>query len=169
MTDKNTVIIGLIDPKSPSNVGAVMRAAGCYDASQVVYTGQRYDKAVKFNTDTKKVVSRIGLHHAEDLTQFKTSQCQLICVDLIEGAIALPEFEHPEHAIYVFGSEDSSINQALVDNADAVVYVPTIGCMNLAASVNVVLYDRLAKKAEIKAGDELIRSSRDANNKVRVR
>jgi len=169
MTDKNTVIIGLIDPKSPSNVGAVMRAAGCYDASQVVYTGQRYDKAVKFNTDTKKVVSRIGLHHTEDLTQFKTSQCQLICVDLIEGAISLPEFEHPEHAIYVFGSEDSSINQALVDNADAVVYVPTIGCMNLAASVNVVLYDRLAKKAEITAGDELIRSSRDANNKVKVK
>jgi tRNA(Leu) C34 or U34 (ribose-2'-O)-methylase TrmL len=169
MIDKNTVIIGLIDPKSPSNVGAVMRAAGCYDASQVVYTGQRYDKAVKFNTDTKKVASRIGLDHSEDLTQFKTSQCKLICVDLIEGAVALPEFEHPEHAIYVFGSEDSSINQALVDSADAVVYVPTIGCMNLAASVNVVLYDRLAKKAEITASDDLIRSSRDANNKVKVR
>jgi tRNA(Leu) C34 or U34 (ribose-2'-O)-methylase TrmL len=27
-----------------------------------------------------------------------------------------------------------------------VVYVPTIGCMNLAATVNVVLYDRLAKE-----------------------
>jgi tRNA(Leu) C34 or U34 (ribose-2'-O)-methylase TrmL len=26
-----------------------------------------------------------------------------------------------------------------------VVYVPTQGCMNLAASVNVILYDRLAK------------------------
>jgi len=26
-----------------------------------------------------------------------------------------------------------------------VVYIPTVGCMNLAATVNVVLYDRLAK------------------------
>jgi tRNA(Leu) C34 or U34 (ribose-2'-O)-methylase TrmL len=25
------------------------------------------------------------------------------------------------------------------------VYIPTVGCMNLAATVNVVLYDRLAK------------------------
>ena len=29
---------------------------------------------------------------------------------------------------------------------DKVVYVPTQGCMNLAASVNVILYDRLAKR-----------------------
>jgi tRNA(Leu) C34 or U34 (ribose-2'-O)-methylase TrmL len=26
-----------------------------------------------------------------------------------------------------------------------VVYIPTVGCMNLAATVNVVLYDRMAK------------------------
>ena len=35
--------IGLVNPKSPENVGAVMRAAGCYGANEVYYTGQRFE------------------------------------------------------------------------------------------------------------------------------
>ena len=31
--------IGLVNPKSPENVGMVMRAAGCYEVSKVFYTG----------------------------------------------------------------------------------------------------------------------------------
>ena len=41
--------------------------------------------------------------------------------------------------------------------------------MNLAASVNVLLYDRLAKSVQSFAGDELIRQSKDVNNNVKVR
>lgn len=41
--------------------------------------------------------------------------------------------------------------------------------MNLAASVNVLLYDRLSKSAGAHAGDELIRQSKDSNNNVKVR
>lgn len=165
----HSVYIGLTDPKSPSNVGAVMRAAGCYDASKVFYTGERYERASRFHTDTKNVTSRIPLQHIEDFAELKKDGRQLVCVDLIQGAIPLPDFTHPEKAIYVFGAEDSSISQQLVDIADAVVFVPTIGCMNLAASVNVLLYDRLAKQRHLDFSDELILSSRDTNNKVRVR
>ena len=163
------VIIGLIDPKSPSNVGAVMRAVGCYSADAVLYTGKRYDRAARFNTDTKQISAKIPLQNVENLTDYKTEHRQLICVDLVEGAIALPDFEHPKQAIYIFGPEDSSVDQALVDIADAVVYVPTQGCMNLAASVNVLLYDRLAKSHSSPAGDDLIRRSRDINNNVKVK
>jgi len=88
---------------------------------------------------------------------------------LVEGAIPLPEFEHPENALYIFGPEDGTIAQNVIDAADAVVYVPTIGCMNLAASVNVLLYDRLAKSKHIVANNELIKRSRDTNNKVFVK
>jgi tRNA(Leu) C34 or U34 (ribose-2'-O)-methylase TrmL len=33
-----------------------------------------------------------------------------------------------------------------------VVYIPTTGCMNLAATVNVVLYDRMAKGNNTRSG-----------------
>ncbi len=162
------VVIGLTDPKSPSNVGAVMRAAGCYQADEVRYTGVRYAKAAKFHTDTKDVSRKIPLNAVTSLTSNLPPEQQVVCVDLVEGAIPLPEFEHPENALYIFGPEDGTIAQETIDRADAVVYVPTIGCMNLAASVNVLLYDRLAKSTHVFAGDDLIKRSRDTNNTVKV-
>jgi tRNA(Leu) C34 or U34 (ribose-2'-O)-methylase TrmL len=47
--------IGLFNPKSPENVGSVMRAAGCYGINSVFYTGKRYDYAKPFYTDTQKI------------------------------------------------------------------------------------------------------------------
>ncbi len=163
------VTIGLTNPKSITNVGAVMRAAGCYQADAVYYTGDRYDRAVKLKTDTKKMSRKIPMHHVECLSEHVPDGGKLVCIELVEGATPLPEFQHPEKAIYVFGPEDGTISQAVIDKADAVVYVPTVGCMNLAGSVNVVLYDRLAKSDLSEAGDELIRRSRDTNNRVVVK
>ncbi|GAA0829039.1 RNA methyltransferase [Marinomonas arenicola] len=168
------VSIGLTNPKSTSNVGSVMRAAGCYQVDQVLYSGQRYDRAAKLSTDTKKAHVSIPLINIaslslDELIDAVDAQTKIVCVDLIQGATPLPAFEHPEKALYVFGPEDGTISQKVVDRADHVVFVPTIGCMNLAASVNVVLYDRLAKSSRAVADDELIRSSKDVNNNVKVR
>ena len=166
---KNQVCIGLINPKSPSNVGSVIRAAGCYQADAIFYTGVRYSRAAKFNTDTKSFGENIPLTAVNCLLDDVTEDTKVVCVDLIEGAIPLPEFKHPENAYYIFGPEDGTISQNIIDRADAAVYVPTIGCMNLAASVNVVLYDRLAKTQNTIASDALIKKSRDRNNKVKVK
>ncbi len=163
---ETSVRIGLIDPKSPTNVGAVMRAAGCYQVSAVRYTGTRYDRAARFHTDTKNSSRNIPLTHVNDLLDDLPANTHIVCVELVEGATALPAFQHPPHALYIFGPEDGSLSQELVDRADTVVYIPTIGCMNLAATVNVVLYDRLAKSGAAQGSDSLIRKSRDTNNKV---
>ncbi|SEK30890.1 tRNA(Leu) C34 or U34 (ribose-2'-O)-methylase TrmL, contains SPOUT domain [Colwellia chukchiensis] len=166
---KTQFVIGLTDPKSPSNVGAVMRAAGCFQADEVRYTGERFARAAKYNTDTKAAAQHIPLNAVTCLTTDVAPTQKIVCVDLVEGAIALPNFKHPDNALYIFGPEDGTIAQAVIDRADAVVYIPTVGCMNLAASVNVVLYDRMAKSADTLMGDELIKRSRDTNNRVKVK
>ncbi len=163
------VTIGLSNPKSPENVGAIMRAAGCYLVDDVRYSGERYDRAVKFHTDTKKIINKIPLTSVDCLLDDLAEDMKVVCVELAEGATSLPEFIHPEKAIYIFGPEDGSISQQITDRADHVVYVPTVGCMNLAASVNVLLYDRLAKSVDIVKGDDLIRSSRDNRNHLVVK
>jgi len=183
--NKQHVTIALTNPKSPTNVGAVMRAAGCYQADQVLYTGRRYEQAAKYNkdtlkTDTKNAQGKIPLLAVDDFISIKgsleniPSTTKIICVDLVEGATPLPHFIHPQHAVYIFGPEDGTIKQQVIDYADDVVYIPTVGCMNLAASVNVLLYDRLAKSVTEQdyselSDNELIRSSRDTNNKVKVK
>lgn len=165
----SAVSIGLIKPKSPTNVGAVIRAAGCFRARTVFYTGTRYDRAAKFHTDTKDAGQNIPLTGVENLLDCIPAKTQIVCIELVEGATPLPEYQHPDHVIYIFGPEDGTINQEVIDRADAVVYIPTVGSLNLAAAVNVALYDRLSKAEPGHANDELIRQSRDTNNTVKIK
>lgn len=167
------VNIGLINPKSPDNVSSVMRAAGNFRVDSVIYTGKRYPRALMRNPDIpdmrRKVGQSIPLFETTCLLDAVPANMTVVCVELAENAIALPEFEHPENAFYIFGPEDGTISQDVIDRADAVVYVPTVGCMNLAASVNVLLYDRFTKSFHGGENNKLIRESRDRNNNLKVR
>ena len=160
--------IGLINPKTPSNVGTIMRASGCYGVEKVFYTGQRYNYARQFVTDTQDVHERIPLLWVENIQAAVESGMRLVAVELAEGATPLPEYQHPENALYIFGPEDSSVPQEVLNLCQDVVYIPTIGCMNLAATVNVLLYDRMAKSAAYDTSTALIRRSRDAKNNLIV-
>lgn len=51
-----------------------------------------------------------------------------------------------EESDIISGAEDATLGKRITDKCRDVVYVPTTGCMNLAATVNVVLYDRMAKQ-----------------------
>lgn len=139
------VTLGLVNPKSPENVGAVLRAAGCYGADAVFYSGVRFDLAQRFVTDTKQMVQQIPLVGVESLIAALPEGAVPVAVDLIEGATPLPDYQHPENAFYIFGPEDGTLGSDITQWCRDVIYVPTRGCMNLAASVNVILYDRLAK------------------------
>lgn len=167
--NESKVILGLIKPKSPTNVGGVMRAAGCFRADAVFYTGERYARAARFNMDTKNVSGQIPLTGVESLLDHVPENTKVVCIELVEGAQPLPEYQHPNRAFYIFGPEDGTISQDILDRADDVVYVPTTGCMNLAASVNVVLYDRQVKSRQTLADNALILKSRDTNNRVKVK
>lgn len=172
---KSKVSIGLLNPKSPDNVNSVMRAAGNFRIDRVFYSGTRYPLALKRNPTTlnmsRKVSENIPLSGLSHLIDNAPENLTIVCVELAENAIPLPEFQHPENAFYIFGPEDSSISQDIIDRADAVVYIPTAGCMNLAATVNVVLYDRLSKSSSVSTESDnnaLIRQSRDINNLLKV-
>lgn len=160
--------IGLINPKSPENVGMVMRAAGCYEADKVFYTGERYNRARQFFTDTKNAHVKIPLEGVDNLLLAIPSGATVVVIELIEGAIPLMSFDHPECAYYIFGPEDGSVSQDILDHCDHVVYIPTIGCMNLAATVNVVLYDRLAKRPGAAIDARPIAKNRDTNSRAKL-
>jgi len=145
MSKKGYACIGLFNPKSPENVGSVMRASGCYGVHSVFYTGKRYDLAKQFCTDKKNVHLDIPLIGVEDLKTIVPLDCVPVAVDLIEGAKSLVTYKHPPRAFYIFGPEDGTLKKEITDFCRETIYVPTEGCMNLAATVNVILYDRMAK------------------------
>jgi tRNA(Leu) C34 or U34 (ribose-2'-O)-methylase TrmL len=159
------VSIGLVNPKSATNVASILRACSCYGASAVFYTGQRFGYAKEFNADTKKMRHIIPTVGVDDLLKMKPEGSQVVVIELVEGATPLPEFKHPDNAFYIFGPEDASVPPNIVELADHVVYIPTKNSMNLAATANVVLYDRLAK-SDYDRSDEFIKLSRDNNNNL---
>lgn len=135
--------VGLHMPKTPSNVGSVLRAAHCYGVSMVAQTGDRYRGA---STDTMKAWRHLPLLQVDDLRAVIPRNCVPVAVDILPEARCLTSYTHPERAFYVFGPEDGTLGKAVTSWCRDVIYVPTAFCMNLAAAVNVVLYDRMAKE-----------------------
>lgn len=136
--------IGLVRPKSAVNVGAVMRACGVYSAASLVIQDRR-NGLLKNPTDTMKAWKRIPVYRGDSVFDFIPFDCQCVAVDIIPGATPLPEFEHPDRALYIFGPEDGTLGKVVTDHCQHTVYIPTVRCMNLAATANVVMYDRRTK------------------------
>jgi tRNA(Leu) C34 or U34 (ribose-2'-O)-methylase TrmL len=137
--------IGLYAPKTDANVGGAMRAAFCYGASLVVIQGARYKRQ---SADITKAWRHIPVLHVEDLVKSIPFDCQPICVELTDAATPMESFSHPERAFYIFGPEDGSIPVELT-NKYRTIKISSDFCMNLAATVNVVLYDRRAKETRL--------------------
>ncbi len=167
MHKTHTISIGLVNPKSAVNVASVLRAAGCYGASSVFYTGQRYRYAKEFHADTKGMHKKIPTIGVDDLRTIVPAGARAVAIELIEGAQSLIEYQHPKNAFYVLGPEDGSLKQDTLNWCDDVVYIPTRHSMNLAATMNVVLYDRMVKLGE-SFDPSLVWQGRDKNNQLKL-
>lgn len=143
--------IALHRPKDAQNVGGVLRAAHCYGAAQVSISGAR-NNWLQHATNTPSAHKHMPVVLTDDPLAQVPFGTQIVAVDLLPGAVPMPSFTHPERALYLFGPEDGTLGGDLVRRAHHVVMVPTRGCMNLAACVNVVLYDRMAKALERSPG-----------------
>ena len=131
--------IGLHQPKIDSNIGGTLRAAHCYGAGLVAISGQRYKHSI---TDTTKAYRSIPVLNVEKhIFSACPYDCVPVAIEFLPDATSLVEFSHPERAFYIFGAEDHTLGAEVLDRCKHVVYVPTNYCMNLAATVNVVLYD----------------------------
>ncbi len=134
--------IGLVGAKCNANVGGALRAAHCYGAGLVILEAPRF---VRTATDTTKAYRHIPTM-VGPILDHRPHDCPMVVVEINDKAVDLRGFTHPERALYVFGPEDGSVPNRILFKAQHVVSIPTRYCMNLAACVNVVLYDRLAKR-----------------------
>jgi len=135
--------IGLDRPKCTANLGGALRAAGCYGASLVLLSGGRMGK---YATDTMKTYRHLPCVEVDNLLAHVPFGAMPVVVEIAERAKPLFNFVHPDSAFYIFGPEDGGVRKEIVERVPLVVQIPTNGCMNLAATVNVVLYDRMMKR-----------------------
>lgn len=145
----------LCNPKYSANVGAIVRAASCFGAKQVWWTGNRVkleegqrlprEERLKGYKDVELVQFDYPFEHFKDATP--------VAIELLPNSECLMDFEHPENAVYVFGPEDGSIPQVMRRHCHRFVSIPSSHCTNLAAAAYIVLYDRVYKHY-IKTGEK---------------
>ncbi|MGO8672954.1 MAG: TrmH family RNA methyltransferase [Capsulimonadaceae bacterium] len=142
--------IALIDPKYPHNVGGAIRAASCYGASHLFYTGQRmHDQVIALprlpREERMKGYRDVDWRREDNALDLIGRDVTPVAVEYRHNAESLFDFVHPRKALYIFGPEDGNVPGAVLARCHRFVVVPTAHCMNLSAAVNVVLYDRAAK------------------------
>lgn len=152
----------LIDPKWPHNIGNAVRACAVFDVPQLRWTGTRVDEQIEQRLSREErlrdyrarvTFQRLGTHLQDrPIDHYVKWGMTPVCVELMPGAVPLPLFEHPERAVYVFGPEDGDVPKRVRHACHHFIQIPGDGCLNLAAAVNIVLYDRFMKQGLVELG-----------------
>lgn len=135
--------IGVEGISKAFNVGNLFRTAHAFGAS-FVFTIDAHFKAREAKSDTSRALGHVPFYDwagIEDMALPKG--CALVAVELLEDAVALPSFRHPQNAAYVLGRERGSVSQALLARADHVIRIPSRFCLNVGIAGALVMYDRL--------------------------
>ena len=94
-------------------------------------------------SDTSQSTHQIPYYEFEDVdAMMLPERCQLVGIELIDGAVELPTFKHPVRAAYVLGPERGSLSADMLDRCDHVIKIPTAFCINVATAGAIVMYDR---------------------------
>lgn len=139
----------LCNPRFPHNVGMSVRLASCYGLRQVWFTGDR----VRLDLEKKKRLPREErmkgyrdvemINYDRPLEQFPEDVVP-VAVEVRPNSERLQDFVHPDKALYIFGPEDGSVAQTILQHCHRFVVIPTRKnyCLNLATAVATVLWDR---------------------------
>ena len=146
MAVRGYACVALENPTDPVNVGHALRAAMCFGAQMVIISGAPPGLRVdRLHTDPQRAWRHIPTVQVDSVFDALPYDCTPVGVEMTEDAVDLVQFAHPERACYIFGPENGSVDERTLARCEHVVKIPTALSLNLAATVNVVLYDRLAK------------------------
>jgi len=146
----------LYDPRYIHNIGCVIRSLSCFGGKAVLFTGERILSLLKDPTlgkrgkrfpreERMKGYQDIRIIHDDyPLTRF-SSKVVPVAVEVRDHAEELPNFVHPQNAVYIFGPEDGSLSQTILRLCQRFVVIPSRYCLNLGHAVSIVLYDRIVK------------------------
>lgn len=137
-------MVGVYHPKTEVNIGTLVRSAFAFHSAGVFTIGKRY----------KKQASDVKLHRHIPITEFKTMEdfrahipldARMVAVEIVDDAVDLRDFKHPERAVYLLGAEDHGIPKELMSGMMKV-KIPSAICLNVATAGSIIMYDRISKE-----------------------
>jgi tRNA(Leu) C34 or U34 (ribose-2'-O)-methylase TrmL len=161
--ERGYAIVAMDSPTDPVNVGHTLRAAMCFATRLVVLANAAPSIDLKrLSTDPGRTWRHTPVLSVNDIFASLPYDCTPIAIELTEDAEDLVDFQHPERACYIFGPERGSLSEETLKRCDTVLKIPVGLPLNLAATVNVVLYDRMLKmrRPDLRAGGNNPRTTR---------
>lgn len=139
--------IGIYSPKTPENVGSLMRSASVFGADFTFMVGPH---RVNHPTDTTKYWKHNPHWRFSTGTAFFGSLphgAPVVAMELTDDAVSLTDFVHPERAVYLLGSEDNGLPPEILKRVHHVIRIPSFSkySMNVAVAGAVVMHDRFRK------------------------
>jgi tRNA (guanosine-2'-O-)-methyltransferase len=129
------------------NVGTLWRSAFAMNASFIFTIENPY---VWQASDTVKASRHIPLFHFGTFERFlehRPDQCVLVAVEIHAEAKLLPDFIHPERAVYLLGSEAAGLPETIIRRCPHRVRIPSDQCLNVSTAGSIIMYDRMVKAA----------------------
>ena len=134
LAQRGFACIALDRPTDGVNVGHALRAALGFSARMVILSEKDSSINVrKLSTDPGRAYRHVPIIEVGNI------------FDATDNAMDLTTFVHPERACYIFGPENGSVSPEILKNCPYTVRIPTTMSLNLGMTVNIVMYDRLAK------------------------
>ncbi|MBX7146489.1 MAG: RNA methyltransferase [Alphaproteobacteria bacterium] len=155
--------IGAENISKSMNLGALLRTANAFGASFTFTIGSSLDWRSIQQSDTSHAVEHCPVYKWKSIDDMDLPiGCQLVGVELVDRAINLPSFRHPQRAAYILGPEKGNLSGEILAKCHHIVRIPTDFCINLSLAGALVMYDRmisLGRFAErpVRAGGQQIR------------
>jgi tRNA G18 (ribose-2'-O)-methylase SpoU len=135
--------IGVEHISKPMNVGNLFRSAHAFGADFVFAIAPSVDLKEIQKSDTSKTAKHLPLYEFSSVAEMKLPHlCQLVGVELMDDAVDLPSFTHPERAAYILGPEMGSLSPEITKLCDHIVKIPTKFCVNVGIAGAILMYDR---------------------------
>ncbi len=134
--------IGVFQMKNHLNLGTLWRSAVNLNADFIFVIGKRFKREA---SDTVNAFKKIPLYEYDNFDQFYDNipySCQLVCVEQTDNSKPLSKFKHPDHCIYLLGSEDGGLPEKVLKNKQ-VIHIESKSCLNVAVAGSIIMYDRV--------------------------
>lgn len=139
--------IGIINGKTPENLGVLWRTAQNMGANFIYTIGNRYAKQA---CDTHNAVKSMPYYHYDNFGDFFKNLpkgTRIVGVELHENSEDLETFNHPRRCVYLLGAEDHGLSNIAIENSHFLVKFQSELSLNVAVAGSIIMYDRnLPKK-----------------------
>jgi len=126
------------------NVGSLFRSAHAFGADFMFTVDAAYTRQGGGRSDTSDAPAHVPFYSFPTIdTMVLPEGCDLVGIELIEGAIDLPSFRHPRQAAYILGPERGELSPEMIEKCAYTIKIPTKFCINVGLAGAIVMYDRI--------------------------